>query len=172
MTEGKLGENPDAVPRVEAALVSEDNIEQHKQAIIDLLIECFPQYDFDPDYAESIVTKTMIGPSEVTVLLKDLTSDTVVGFTTAHIFSNQPDTARINITAITPRLRGMKLVGTLVSRLEDELRKRKVTTVTRSSRIKDGYADAIQRHYGDKIIEVKEPTGGDNDPKRGFKIKL
>jgi hypothetical protein len=86
----------------------------------------------------------------------------VVGFTTAHIFSNQQVTARINITAITPRLRGMKLVGVLVSRLEDELRARNVTTVTRS----------IQRHYGDKIIEIKEPAEGDSDPKRGFKIKL
>ena len=113
-----------------------------------------------------------VGPNEVTVLLSEKASKRLAGFTTAHIFSQQPDLARIDMTGVASEKRGKKLVGILLDELEKKLRERGVQFVTRQSRITDGYADAVERHYKDRIIEKKEPEEGSADPKRYFKIRL
>lgn len=49
----------------------------------------------------------------------------------------------------------------LLERLEYELREPGVQFVSRSSRVSDDYADLVQRHYKDRIVETKEPDSNE-----------
>jgi len=76
------------------------------------------------------------------------------------------------MTGVASDKRKQKLAGVLLTKLEEELKRRGVETLTRNSRIKDGYADAIERYNKDRILEKKEPDASDGDPRRFFKIRL
>jgi len=62
-------------------------------------------------------------------------------------------------------------VGALMKDLEEELRTRGVKWITRDSAVENGYADKIQKHYGERVVETRErmsPWG----KQRHFKIEL
>ena len=89
-------------------------------------------------------------PSLLTVLLYSKLG-LVIGYSQAEQ-SWTKVSARIVRTAIAPEYRGRGLVGNLMNRMETELKSRGVTTLNRKVRTEGGYADAIRRHYKDKII--------------------
>jgi hypothetical protein len=43
-----------------------------------------------------------------------------------------------------------------MQKLEEELRAKGVKWLTREAAVKNGYADKIQKHYGDRIVETGE----------------
>ena len=147
-----------------------ENWPQYKEKLVSLVIECFPQHNFKPQVVEQIFTKTYLGNNDAIALLKDEALSQLIGFSAAHIFTQSPDTANIAMTGIASEKRGQKLVGILMEKVEEELKKRGVVYIIRDSRINDGYADSVEKHYQDRIIEKRDGDG--NDPKRYFKIKL
>lgn len=94
----------------------------------------------------------------------------LIGFTIAHIYTENPEIANIGFTGVDPAYRGRGIVGQMMEQLEIELKRRKVEYLTRNTRTEQGYADAIERYYGDRITESKDELGV--DPKRYFRIKL
>ncbi len=151
-------------------LLSKETWPKYKDQITELLIDCFPQHNFSPKFVESIFTKTFA--NDVIVLLR-AEDGKVIGLTQAHIYTQQPDTANIGMTGIATAKRGQKLVGVLMEKMEEELRGRGVTIILRQSRIADGYADAIERHYKDRVLEKNDDDIAKSpDPKRNFKIRL
>ncbi|MBX4191953.1 GNAT family N-acetyltransferase [Candidatus Parcubacteria bacterium] len=156
----------------ETSILTPENFEKFKVGLVDLMVDCFPQYDMSREFADQIISRQFKGELEVVALLIEKTNNQLIGFSKAHIYSDHPDIANIEFTGITSKKRGQKLVGLVIQKLEDELRNRNVQFVRRQSRIKDGYADAVERHYKDRIVETKESESGQTDPKRYFKIKL
>lgn len=81
-------------------------------------------------------------------------------------------TAYIHSTAILPEHRGKKLVGRLIDLLEEELRRKGFQYVERDAAIENGYADSIERHYGDRIVASYDHVHPKHGPQRFFRIKL
>lgn len=79
--------------------------------------------------------------------------------------------AKIVRTAIAPGYQGRGLVGKLMDKMEYELKTRGVETLRRKVRIKNGYADAIRRHYKDRIL-ADYTDGVFPKSERCFVIKL
>ena len=172
MVKNESGGALESLHQYETATLSSENFKEFKEQLIDLMVDCFPQYDMTREFAGSIISKQFLGDQSVVALLTKKSDHALVGFSKAHIYTDHPELANIQFTGIVNSQRGNKLVGVLIERLEDELRRRNVQFVRRQSRIKDGYADAVERHYGDRIVEKKEPEPSDKDPKRFFKIRL
>jgi hypothetical protein len=173
MTKKEPGGMPEMAQQYEATTLSPDNFEEFKEQLIDLMVDCFPQYDMSREFANSIISKQFLGDQSVVALLTEKSNRALIGFSKAHIYSGHPDLANIEFTGISSGKRGNKLIGPLIEKLEEELRKRNVQFVRRQSRIKDGYADAVERHYGDRIIEKRDSENqNEKDPKRFFKIRL
>lgn len=90
-------------------------------------------------------------PSQyINVLLKS-PDGSVIGYSQAEQ-SWTKTSARIIRTALAPEYQHQGLVGPLMTRMEQELRSRGVTNVHRKVRTQNGYADAIRRHYGARIV--------------------
>ncbi|MES2135075.1 MAG: GNAT family N-acetyltransferase [Patescibacteria group bacterium] len=60
----------------------------------------------------------------------------------------------IHSTAIHPSEQHKGLVGKLMAKMEAEMRRRGFSSFTRDCMIDNGYADTVQRHYGDRIIKM------------------
>lgn len=150
--------------------LSGENWDSFKSELITLVIECFPEYEFTTQSLEQMFTKTF--SNDLIVLLQNKENMNLVGFSVAHINIHKPDVANIELTGVAKEARGHKLVGELLSRLEEELKQRGVKFLTRGSRINDGYADAIERHYGERVIEKRDSVDGRSNPIRRFKIQL
>src|SRR5687767_7366798 len=82
-----------------------------------------------------------------------------------------PDTAYINFTAIEPAYQNKGHLGTLISAVEDELRVIGYPFMERNCRIESGYADQVQKHYGDRIVSTHDHQSH-LGPLRFFRIKL
>ncbi len=161
----------EAAEQFKTALLSPQNWPVVKDQVLDIMDECFPQYGGNRRINEQMITRTYMEPG-VVVLLINASDETVSGFSAARVLSYDTTTANVGITAILPDYRGKRLVGELMDRLEAELKKKGVVYITRQSRINDGYADAVERHYGDRVIEKTDMPETEIDPKRSFKIRL
>jgi ribosomal protein S18 acetylase RimI-like enzyme len=107
-------------------------------------------------------------PRNLNYLLKDFTTEKIVGYTCASVHG---DGAYIMNTAISKEWQNRGKVAVLMRRLEEELKSRGVEYITRDSAVENGYADKIQKYYGDKIIETRDresPWG----LQRYFKIRI
>lgn len=60
--------------------------------------------------------------------------------------------AEIEATFINAEFQGRGLVGKLMEAVEEELRARGFIEMYRRVRSDNGYADAVERHYGDRIL--------------------
>jgi hypothetical protein len=107
--------------------------------------------------------------SLLTVLLCDETG-LVIGYSQAEQ-SWTKVSARIVRTALVYEYQGKGLVGDLMNRMEMELKTKGVETLTRKARIKNGYAEAIRRHYGNRVIG-DYTDGIRSDTERCFVIKI
>ncbi len=169
----KRREPKEQIERFETSVLTDENLPQWKDQILDLILATFPDDGGDeirPFYEKMLVNNYM--RNGVVVVLTDALSGSVSGFTGARIYSAEPTLANIGLTAIRSEDRGKKLVAELIGRLESELKTRGVTHITRQARVADGYADAIERHYGDRIVEKAEMPETVGDLKRSFKIML
>lgn len=101
-------------------------------------------------------------PDLIRILLKK--GGRVIGFSLASRSWSYSDeqkkfvpsnsTAEINTTVISKDYQGKGLIGTVMEKMEEELRTRGFTEMKRFSRSTKGYADAIKRHYRDRVTRV------------------
>ncbi len=118
-------------------------------------------------YEEGMMKSLFEDDHNLNYLLKNADGK-IIGYTQVNVHG---ESAYIMNTAIAPEHQGKGYVGELMRNLEEELRARGVKWITRHSAVDHGYADKIQRHYGDRIVETQErmsPWGA----QRYFKIKL
>ncbi len=121
-------------------------------------------------------------PKNTVVLLRDTESGRIVGFTYAEPLTNFPpekweaitptavfpdahrrddngqNTAYVSDTALEPAYVGHHLVGGLIGRLEQELKKRtdvQYTRLERHSAVANNHANNVRRSYGDRVIYEK-----------------
>ncbi|MFH0800114.1 MAG: GNAT family N-acetyltransferase, partial [Pseudomonadota bacterium] len=103
--------------------------------------------------AAEILKSVFANPENTAVVLRDQRSGRIVGYSYASRKSS--DTAYIDTTVIHPAHQGQGLVGKLMEKLEEELRRRGFKYVERDALIENGYADSIKRHYGNRILEQR-----------------
>jgi ribosomal protein S18 acetylase RimI-like enzyme len=127
----------------------------------------------NPDFTEEKIKNYFLDPENTLVLLTDEEDGRIKGFTFAIYDYDELEvrTAYIYTTKIDPKYQGKKLVVKLMDSLEAELIKKGYKQITRDARISNGYADKIQKTYGDRIIESKEHTSPYGS-QRFFKIRL
>lgn len=93
----------------------------------------------------------------------------IIGYT--YTIPRGTSTVNIESTAIDPEYQGRGLVEKLMRTLEEELRRRAIDFLTRDSAISNGYADKIQKHYGQRVVEWRDHTSK-YGPQRFFKIRI
>lgn len=106
-----------------------------------------------------------MNPDSITVLLRKAPLDQIIGYATAlpakDIYSEDPyrvqrnaddKTAYIPLAFIDKAFQGKKLIGQLMLKLENELAVRGYEFIERDALVEHGYADAIHRHYEDRIV--------------------
>ena len=138
-------------------------------ARIDLHAFTDPSNDTHEHVRDGFSRPNFDNPEFLTVLLQN-EAGSVIGYSQAEQFWTHVS-ARIVRTALAPEYKGRGLVGSLMDRMEAELKARGVTVVMRKVRINNGYAEAIRRHYGERI--VKDYTDGIRTAEeRCFLIKI
>ena len=138
-------------------------------ARIDLHAFADPSSDIREHVRDGFSRPNFDNPELLTVLLQSETGS-VIGYSQAEQFWTHVS-ARIVRTALAPEYQGHGLVGSLMGKMEAELKDRGVTVVMRKVRINNGYAEAIRRHYGERI--VKDYTDGIRTAEeRCFVIKI
>lgn len=138
--------------------------------------EQFGEGAFDEEYLAYEFTR----PVNTVVLLRDAITGTVVGFTYAvPVGEIDPDreresgeTAYICDTVLDGAHQGMGLVARLMRVLENELRVRGYRFIERDAAVGNGYAAAIERAYGDRIVGQGEPHDSEYGPQTFFRIRL
>lgn len=147
------------------------NWEEIKNQVTELVKDCFPQYNFTNKEIEDLFLKTYSNNKALVLFLKDELESKIIGFTATYI---NGDTADIHMTGIHSDKRNQKLVGILMKNLEEKIKTMGVVYITREAKINDGYADTVERYYGDRVIykEDIEGTKGSPEERRSIKIKL
>jgi len=148
-----------------------DSIEQDLLRIEDLAFE-------GKGYSEEIFRKDFARPEAIIVILRS-PDHKIIGYSYAlPVNIEEPEredekneTANIDSTAILPEFQGKGLVGTLVGRVEDELRKRHFKFLEREAAAYNGYADSIQKHYQGRILDSHD-IESKYGPQRFFRISL
>jgi ribosomal protein S18 acetylase RimI-like enzyme len=152
-------------------IFNKTNWPEIKTQVTELIKDCFPQYNFTNEEIENFFLKTYSNDKALVLFLKDKLERKIIGFTATYI---NGDTADIHMTGIRSDKRNQKLVGELMKNLEEKLKTIGVSYITREAKVNDGYADAIERYYGDRVIYTEdiEGTKGGTEEKRSIKIKL
>lgn len=121
-------------------------------------------------YSEERLKAEIESLDTVTVILKTKEGQ-IIGFSYARPDAAVPGSALIYTTDIHPLYQGRGLVGEIMGTMEGELRKKNFSFMTRHCGVSSGYADKVQKHYGNRIVETydRESRFG---PQRFFKIKL
>lgn len=143
--------------------------------IIKLEREAFGDKSFTIDYLKS----DFINPNNIVILLKEKNTEKIIGFTYAKpIEEAEPDrkaekgeTAYIWDTIIDKAYQGRHLVGIMMDRLEEELRKRNYKFIERNSLLEKNYADNVVKHYKDRIVK-SEPIDSIWGKQIFFRIRL
>ncbi len=130
--------------------------------------DCFPGKGLGEEYLQGVFED----PNNLIVLLKS--GSEIIGFSCGIPDKENPDTLYIETTEITPSQQSKGLVSQLMTKLEDEARRRGFLFITRDAEIANGYADKIVKNYSDRIIESHDheseySMGG---MQRFFKIAL
>lgn len=109
-------------------------------------------------------------PGNINFLLLDEQSRAIVGYTLVEL-QEHSKTAHIRRIAIIPKEQGRGNVGRLMQVLEAELLLRGTHYLTLDAEVANGYADKVQRHYGNRVIE-KEDRLASSGQRRFFRIAL
>ncbi len=86
--------------------------------------------------------------------------------------AEKSDTVYVYSTAILGQFRGRQLISPLMDKFENEVRSRGYECIERNAAVENGYADSIARHYGDRVLEVRDGTSPIYGPQRFFRIRL
>jgi GNAT superfamily N-acetyltransferase len=150
---------------------SQTDWEEIKDQILGLLVLNWGAQSLeDPDFTPKIMEEMFRNPENINVLIRALDGK-IIGYSSAVPDEEIEQAAYIYSTDIHPDYQRKKLVSKIMEMMEAEMRRRGYQLITRDSAINNGYADAIERYYEDRIIEKKDhdsPYG----PQRYFKIKL
>lgn len=144
-----------------------------KSDIISLENEAFG----DKSFTEEEFDNDFLDKNNIIILLKD--GDKVIGFTYAkpveyyypERINEKGETALIHDTVIKKDYRGKKLVGILVGKLEEELKKNNFKYLERHALVANNYAENISKYYKDRIIK-SEPHDSEWGPQIFFRIRL
>ena len=93
------------------------------------------------------------------------------GFGYCLVKRQWPKTAEIACTGIEPDYQNKGHLATLIGAVEDELRHCRYEFIERHCRTAEGYADQVERHYGERVL-VKYDHESAIDPLRFFRIRL
>jgi GNAT superfamily N-acetyltransferase len=121
----------------------------------------------DQAFDEAYFRERLADPAAVVVVLRTA-AGRVAGF---QIAVADGDSLYVEDTLIAKPHRGKGYVAMLARALEREARRRGYRFVTRDAAIANGYADAIERAYGNRIVERYDHPS-EYGPQRYFKIAL
>ncbi|MFZ2188770.1 MAG: hypothetical protein WAV73_04375 [Candidatus Moraniibacteriota bacterium] len=144
-----------------------------KETVFDLIrTNCGEEIFNDPYFTKEVIETLFNDPQSIVVLLRSAEKK-IIGYQLAVPDSEQPEgtASYIYATDIYPEFQGKSLVEKLSKLTEDEMKRRGYQFMTRDSAIYNGYALAIEKAYGDRIIEKKNHRS-DYGAQRYFKIKL
>lgn len=152
------------------------------QAIRDDVLAIEQAHFGENAFEEELFIADFSNPKNTVVLLRDTETGRVVGFTYAEPLANLPlekwekiipteaypdihgrddngaNTTYVSDTVLSPDYVGHHLVGGLIGRLEQELKKRtdvRYTRLERHSAVAKGYANNVRRSYGPKVMYEK-----------------
>lgn len=133
-----------------------------RTALLRIESRCFgPNGDNDEELEESVKTSLFLA------VVRE--GDEAFGY--CLVKRRWPETAYIAITAIDPAYQKKGHLKTLISSVEDELRTIGYTHIERNCRIENGYADKVEKHYGDRV-DVRYDHGSRIGPLRFMRIRL
>lgn len=104
----QLGGTPESLQKYDTSLSSKEDWPRLKDQLLNVFLDCFPQYGVSPKTVEIIFTKQYAYESDVVVLLTDTTDKKLAGFTAAHVYSDHPEIANIGFTGVISEKRGQK----------------------------------------------------------------
>ena len=158
-----------------------------KKDILEIENDAFGEEAFD----EEMFKEDFENPESVVVLLRDTSTNRVIGFTyaqpTTSVYpgsyperKSSDDTAYVADTVIHPEYRGKGFLKILMNNLESELLKRGYTFMERDSaddrtNLKEGeetFADKIKKNNLDKIIAEKRWSSEEYGMQRFFRMRL
>ncbi len=139
-------------------------------------------------FDDTTIDNDMQHPGTVAVLMRDSTTQELVGFVYARptlvVYPERHperdgsrDTAYICDTALLPNYQGHGLVGALVTRLEEELEHRDYKFIERDSSdaknpgSNESYADKVRKNYSDRIVKEEKHESAFG-PQVFFRIRL
>ncbi len=133
----------------------------------------------DGAFPESELKVDFLDSKNVVVLLKNIESKEIIGFTYAKPFEPETDdsqgklgeTAWVCDTIIEKEYRGKGLLRIMMSTLEEELKDRGFKYLERNAMVANNYAENISKHYKDRIIK-SFPLDSRWGPQMFFRIKL
>lgn len=146
-----------------------------KDVIFSLEKEAFDEYPFTNEELEVDFLNT----ENIIVLLINIENNKVIGF--AYAKPSEPEsldspakpgeTAWMWDTVIKKEYRGKKLLGMMMERLEEELKKIGFKYLERNAMVANNFAENITKHYKERIIKTfaLESKWG---PQVFFRIKL
>lgn len=83
------------------------------------------------------------------------------------------DTAYVYVTAIKPEEQGKSRVGTLMETVHQQLLQRGYSYLERDANIANGYADSIDKFYGEAVVNRRDHEGyPGTGAERNFRIDL
>jgi ribosomal protein S18 acetylase RimI-like enzyme len=97
--------------------------------------------------------------------------DAVVGFAIAMPWS-RGRRATLNNILVSPSHRGHGLAWRLTDAIEAGLRDRGVRSLVIDARIDNGFADAVERHYGERARVVAADHASEYGPQRTIEVDL
>jgi predicted GNAT family acetyltransferase len=160
-------ESKESTPRTQVESV--DDIPQKwdsiKEDVLKIETECFGDESLTEEDFQAIFQSN----NAILALLKK--GKQTIGFTFGGPDENEEDTLTIYSTAITLAEQGKGYVAPLIQRLEDEARAKGYAFISRHAAKYNGYADKIQKNYGDRIVDSYN-NDSELGPQQYFKIKL
>lgn len=146
-----------------AEIIGPQDWEQHKEQLMLIEAQAFGENAFPPDELEYLITDD----TNISIIARNL--DTIIGYMNAS--PKNKNTAHIMSTAILPPYQGQGIVGILSQALENELIAQGYSYFSRDA-ADNGFADKINRHYGERVIKFGPSKDSEFGPQRYIKIRL
>ena len=162
--------NPESEPKILTELYNADENEWDEiwPSIERIEDECFPDKGLGEEYLKEVFGDK----NNIVVLVRR--DKQIIGFTCGIPDTTVADAIYIDTTEITSSEQGQKHVVKLMEQLEGESRRRNYKFLTRDAEIANGYADKIEKNYGNRILESHdhESEFSNGEMQRFFKITL
>lgn len=139
-------------------------------AIRDAILRIEQETFGETSYSSAELETEFLSPSAVVVLLRDADTHQIVGYMNA-LADDDPHSMYLSSVALLPTYRGHGSVGPMTTKIEKISREQGYRFLTTDAVIANGYADAIERHYGHRIVEKYEHESRWGR-QRFFKIRL